>query len=113
MNDYRSIILNPIISSHYLHVLSIHNYFMEFLRSITVHSPSLLELFRFGLVMFLQSVKDVLLIYPINVAIFCILIFAVVFKLIGRFRAKQPFKAVYSPLKHQDNNVEEVKLLKK
>ena len=86
---------------------------MEFLRSITVDSPSLLELFRFGLIMFLQSVKNLLLIYPINVAIFSILIFAIVFKLINRFRGKQPFKAVYSPLKHQDNSVEEVKLLKK
>jgi hypothetical protein len=86
---------------------------MEFLRSIAIDSPSLLELFRFALVVFLQSVKDVLLIYPINVAIFCILIFALVFKLISRFKGKQPFKAVYSPLKHQDNSVEEVKLLKK
>jgi len=53
------------------------------------------------------------MLYPINVAIFCIVIFATTYKIAGKFRGKKAFSAVYEPLRHHDNSLEEVKLLKK
>jgi hypothetical protein len=87
---------------------------MELLRSLTIDAaPSLLDLFRFGLVTALEAIRSVLLLYPVNLLIFCVVVVAVVNSIASRFKGKRKFSAVYTPLKHHENSLEEVKLLKK
>lgn len=87
---------------------------MELLQSLHVDSaPSFTELSRFAIITFLKTIKTILLIYPLNIAIFFIIIFLVVYKIANKFSPKTKFKATYKPLPHNENPLEEVKLLKK
>ncbi len=55
---------------------------MELLKSLTVDSaPSILELFRFGLISSLQLLKSFLLLYPLNVFLLIIIVFLTCYKI--------------------------------
>jgi hypothetical protein len=55
---------------------------MEVLRSVVVDStPSLTAVLKFGCVEALQGCKSLLLFYPLNVLLLCLLVFAMVHRL--------------------------------
>lgn len=84
------------------------------LRSITIDStPNLTEYFRYAFITVLQAVKTVLTCYPVNAVLFVSLMLYFVSRVAGMFQAKRKFEAVYEPRPHQENSLEEVKLLKK
>ena len=87
---------------------------MELVKSLTVDSaPALTELFRFALVTGLELVKKILLLFPVNLLIFIVIIIVAFHKLVKMIVPKQRFSKTYTPLKHNDNSAEEVKVLKK
>ena len=84
------------------------------LRSITIDStPNVTEYFKFAFITVLQAIKTVLLCYPINVALFAALTLYLINRVASIFQGKKKFEAVYEPRPHQENSLEEVKLLKK
>jgi len=84
------------------------------LRSITIDStPNLTEYFRYAFVTVLEAIKTVLTCYPINVVLFLSLTLYLINRVTGMFQGKRKFEAVYEPRPHQENSLEEVKLLKK
>jgi DNA integrity scanning protein DisA with diadenylate cyclase activity len=84
------------------------------LRSITIDStPNVTEYFRFAFITVLQAVKTVLTCYPINVLIFFALTLYLVNKIASFFQGKKKFSETYEPRQHQENSLEEVKMLKK
>jgi hypothetical protein len=54
-----------------------------------------------------------LLSYPLNIAIFVTIIFAIFYSIVKKILPKPKFSATYAPLRHQENSAEEIKILKK
>ena len=71
------------------------------------------EYFRFAFITVLQAIKSVLTCYPINVTIFFTLTLYLINKIASVFQGKKKFDATYEPRPHQENSLEEVKMLKK
>lgn len=88
---------------------------MEVLRSVVVDStPSLTAMLKFGCVEALRGLKSLLLFYPLNVFLLCLLVFVIVNRLSSSiFKRKTQFKAVYAPLPHHDSPLQDIKLFKK
>ena len=74
----------------------IHHYLMELLKSIAIDStPTLAELLRFALLSLLNSLKHLLLLYPLNLLLFTLIRLLTINKIISPFKKKQKFKATY------------------
>lgn len=88
---------------------------MEVLRSVVVDStPSLTAMLKFGCVEALRGMKSLLLFYPLNIFLLCLLVFVIVNRLSSSiFKRKTQFKAVYVPLQHRESPLEDIKLVKK
>jgi hypothetical protein len=77
------------------------------LKSLSVDStPNIPELIRFALLSLLNSLKSLLLTYPINVVLLLLLVLAFVHRITSTFKKDKKFKAVYVPLQHHDSNIE-------
>ena len=87
---------------------------MELLQSVITNSyPSFTSLLKFWLNQLLDIIINVFTTYPINVAVFSLVIFFVVYKILRKFFGDHSFQAKYKPLEHKQNFVNEVKNLKK
>lgn len=87
---------------------------MELIQSLTYDAaPSITRLFKFGLISSLELIKKAVLTFPVNISIFVIIVFIIFYKISKMLLPKPKFNKVYTPLKHNDNSVEEMRVLKK
>ena len=87
---------------------------MELIKSLTFDAaPTLTQLFKFALISILQTIKNVILLYPVNICLFVIICLIIFYKVTKLILPKAKFNHVYIPLKHNENSPEEIRVMKK
>ena len=75
--------------------------------------PTVAELFKFGLIQGLRMLKQLLLLYPVNICLFLLVVILIIHRIVRKILPKSKFNKVYTPLKHEFNCTDEIRVLKK
>jgi len=87
---------------------------MELLKSLTIDTaPTITQLFKFAIISILEIIKKAILTYPVNICLFLIICLIIFHKITRLILPKAKFNRTYTPLKHNENIIEDIRILKK